>query len=180
MKKFILTTVAIPLFTFVLFAQNSGVEKVYSKGVNLLNLGVGFGNIYFGASYNSSLGVNPTVSYEYAINDKFSIGGVLAYTSVKSNILGDKFKNTGIMIGPRGSYHFATTNKFDPYVGATMGYVIVSSSSSDYPDIKAKASGVGGGFYIGARYFPKNTFGFHAEFGYTSFSFLTTGVSFKL
>ncbi len=150
----------------------------FGKGTSDVNIGVGIGTFYWGSGVTNSLGVNPTVSYEYGVSDKFSVGGHLSFSAAKFSAYGDVVKYTGILIGPRGSYHFATSAKFDPYVGATLGYVIVSvTDNSGYPG--AKGSGVGLGFFLGARYFPGSSVGFHAELGYTSFSFLTAGISFK-
>ncbi|HVT84097.1 MAG TPA: outer membrane beta-barrel protein [Chitinophagaceae bacterium] len=177
MRKLLFTAFAIFLLSISSFSQkNDGMA--YGKGTSDLNIGVGIGTFYWGSGVTNTLGVNPTLSYEYGVSDKFSVGGHLSISSAKYSSFGYDVKYTGVLIGPRGSYHFATTEKFDPYVGATLGYVIVSvTDNTGYPG--AKASGVGLGGFLGARYFPGNSVGIHAEIGYTSFSFLTAGVTFR-
>jgi hypothetical protein len=177
MKK-ILPAVSIALLLSVTGFAQKGEGSAFSKGTSDINIGVGIGTFYWGSGVTNTLGVNPTFSYEYGVSDKFSVGGHLSYSAAKFSSYGYEVKYSGILIGPRGSYHFGTSEKFDPYVGATLGYVIVSvSDNTGYPG--AKASGLGLGGFLGARYFPGSSVGFHAELGYTSFSFLTAGVSFK-
>lgn len=178
MRKLFLTSLS-TLFVYALsYAQNDeGLS--FSKGTSDVNIGVGIGTFYWGSGVTNTLGVNPTISYEYGITDKFSIGGNISYSAAKFSSFGDEIKYSGILIGPRGAYHFATSEKFDPYVGATLGYVIVSVTDNSGGAVAAKASGIGLGAFLGARYFPGSSFGFHAEIGYTSFSFLTAGVSFR-
>lgn len=177
MKKILSATSIALLLSIASFAQKD--ESIaFSKGTSDINIGVGIGTLYWGSGVTNTLGVNPTFSYEVGVSDKFSVGGHLSISAAKITSGPYKVKYTGILVGPRGSYHFATSEKFDPYVGATLGYVIVSvSDNSGYPG--AKASGVGVGGFLGARYFPHSSFGFHAELGYTSFSFLTAGISFR-
>lgn len=177
MRKLLFTTTVALLICALSFAQNKEANS-FGKGTSDVNIGVGIGTFYWGSGVTNSLGVNPTFSYEYGVSDKFSVGGNISYSAAKFSSYGYNVKYTGILIGPRGAYHFGTSEKFDPYVGATLGYVIVSvSDNTNYPG--AKASGVGLGGFLGARYFPGSSFGFHAELGYTSFSFLTVGISFK-
>ena len=177
MKKLFLTAIASFLLTTLILAQEG---NSFEKGVSDINIGVGIGNLYWGSGFSNSLGVNPTASYEYGVTDRISIGGNISYSAAKFSSGGYEIKYSGILIGPRGAYHFATSPKFDPYVGATLGYVIVSVTDNSGGSFGgAKASGVGLGAFLGARYFPSSSFGFHAEIGYTSFSFLTAGISFK-
>ena len=178
MKKSIFT-ISTFLFALMSFAQ-SEKGKSFQKGVGVANLGVGIGNFYWGSGTTNTLGVNPTISYEKAVSDKFSVGGNISFSGASFSSGGYKIKYTGILVGPRSSFHFATSDKFDPYVGATLGYVIVNVSDNSGYLGSVKGSGVGLGFYLGGRYFASSSFGFHAELGYSSFSFLTGGISFKL
>ena len=177
-KTLFLLILSLFSITFVNAQEKQG-KLAFEKGSSSLNLGVGLGSLWWGTGFTSSIGVNPTASYEYGITDQISIGGTVSYSSAKSDLgggEGEATKFSATLIGARGSYHFATSEKFDPYVGIVLGYVVVSVSNSD---IIVKGSTVGYGGHVGARYFFSPNIGVHAELGYSSLSFLTAGVSFK-
>ncbi|HVZ96053.1 MAG TPA: outer membrane beta-barrel protein [Chitinophagaceae bacterium] len=177
MKK-IVTSLSLLLLSFACFSQDEGGS--FGQGTSVVNIGVGIGTFYWGSGVTNSLGVNPTISYEYGVTDKIGVGGNLSYSAAKYSSQGYTVKYSGVLVGPRGAYHFANSTKFDPYVGATLGYVIVSvTDNNGGGNYAAKGSGVGLGIFLGARYYPSSSVGIHAELGYTSFSFLTAGVSFR-
>lgn len=165
-----------------LLIQSEAQDWSYEQGNILVNAGVGLGNLYWGSGFESSFPVNPTAAVEYGVSDRISVGLGAGYSSVELGVDGfDKIKYTGLAISARGSYHFATSEKFDPYFGLSLGYVNVGFDAGDDDDIfgSTKASGIGWGGYIGARYYFSSTFGAFAELGATSFSILSAGVALK-
>ena len=122
-----------------------------------------------------------SVSYEKAVTDKISVGGIIGYSSSKYSYFTDEdYKYTYILIGARGNYHFATSEKFDPYAGLTLGYNIVSVSapSGQSSNYTAKASALLFGAQIGANYYFSPNLGAFAELGY-GIGILTIGLSAK-
>jgi opacity protein-like surface antigen len=178
MKKIMLTIVTVCLFSILASSQSA-----VNEGDKLIDIGVGFGSPYWGSGYKSSLPVNPRISFEKSVSDDFSVGGSVAFSSSKYDYssFGSSYswKVNGYFIAARGSYHFPVNKKVDPYIGGTAGYVIVTISDSEGSS-GAATSGFGYGGYAGIRYFPTGKLGINAELGYTSFSFMTVGLSIKL
>lgn len=174
MKKTAVLLATLFVLTTTAFSQ----DLSYQQGNSDLNIGVGIGNPFWGSGLKSTMGVNPSVSYEYGFSDKISAGAVFAYSGAKFEEFDIKY--TGILVGARGSYHFLTSEKFDPYVGLALGYVIVKvKDNSGESDFGLKASGMGYGAHLGARYFFSPNIGIHAEIGYASFSILNAGITLK-
>lgn len=86
------------------------------------------------------------------------------------------------MAGVRGNYHFATTKKFDPYIGVSLGYNAAMFSGEDDEDSEdfegAAAGGVFAGGQIGANYYFSPKFGAWAEVGY-GIGYVNLGVTIK-
>ncbi|MGO4878060.1 outer membrane beta-barrel protein [Pedobacter psychrotolerans] len=167
--------------------NNTPSLRAYGKGDNLLNIGIGIGSPFFGSGYSSSLPVNPSVSYEKGITDEISVGGQVAYASSKynSDFPGSNysFKQNAFYIGARGSYHFNELFKLDPkfdvYGGASLGYVVVSTSN-DQGFGGTTGSGIGFGLFAGGKYYFSTKTSVFTELGYQSLSLLNVGIAFKL
>ncbi len=184
MKKVFTVTLLAMAMGFASFAQD---KTSFEKGTNVINAGIGVGDVYWGAGYGTSgLPVSLNASFEHGITDKLGIGyiGVGAQFGYASQKYYDYWRTTGILIAARGSYHFAIPSaigeKLDPYAGLMLGYVVTSVTYDDgYSSGGAKAGGVVVGFYAGAHYHFNDHVGVYAELGYTSFSILGLGVSFR-
>jgi hypothetical protein len=186
MKK-VLASVVIMLVGFSSFAQKS---EVFENGTNVVNLGVGLGNIYWGSDY-SRAPVSFNASYDRGVSDKLGIGyiglgGTFSYTSAKYTVGSYTYRNSGVLFGARASYHFSIANeigeKLDPYAGVILGYVVTSHSTDDPTgDYRYgyKSGGVYPGFFAGAHYYFVPSFGVYAEVGYNIVSILNTGITFK-
>src|SRR5580704_9092383 len=113
-KSFLVFVVLIGLSSLT-FAQ-----KAYQEGSNVINAGIGLGATYWGSGYSN--GVSLVGSFEHGITENISAGGILGYShsSYSGNNGTYSFSSsaTGILIGARGSYHFLTSDKLDPYAGA--------------------------------------------------------------
>lgn len=158
-----------------------GQEKAFEKGTKTFDVNIGLGSPYW-SGLQKSLPVNPRVGVEVGINDEISVGGSLAYSGAKYDYyyLGEyQYKYNAWFVALRGAYHFDVENeKIDPYLGASLGYVIVSvTGEGGYA--YGVASGAGYGAFGGVRYYIKPNFGLNGELGYSSFSFLSLGVSLK-
>ncbi len=172
------------------FAQN---EDAFHKGSNALNVGLGFGNPYWGAGYGTTgLPFSLHTSLDHGITEKVgigyvAIGGQLSYATAKYSYYDEvAWRSTGILIAARGSYHFAIPSsigsKLDPYAGVLLGYVIAKYSYNDgygNSGVIGKSGGVAMGIFAGARYSLGEHFGVYGELGYTSFSILNLGVAIK-
>ncbi|MDZ4810935.1 MAG: hypothetical protein SGI96_22090 [Bacteroidota bacterium] len=164
-------------------ANSSNAQKEtglsFDKKTSYLHLGVGFG----GGFYTGSIEMPPvSASFETAVSEKVSVGGIIAYSSANENLgfSNDDAKYTYLLIGARGNYHFATSEKFDPYVGLTLGYNVVSAKlSSTFSNYQVKASALIYGGQIGANYYFSPKFGAFAELGY-GIGILTIGITAKL
>lgn len=158
----------------------------YRKGVNNLNIGIGFGDVAGG--YGTSSLPPISVGYQIGIEDKISVGGIVGYSSSTYDFGGWGGTNyewtyTYIIIGARGEYHLLeASNPFDVYGGVTLGYNIVSVSEpsgfSGY-GYTAGASYLFYGVHAGARYAFSPSFGAFAELGY-GLGIVNVGVNFKL
>jgi len=134
-------------------------DFVTNLGFGLYNAGYRYGGSYFPSTLFN-------LDYNIAIGDKklpFFAGGSLGYWGFNS---GDYY----LSIGGRFGYHFNWgVDNLDVYAVTVAGWII-NFYEGGIPLFGAN---------VGARYFLTNWFGFWAEAGYTSFSVLNLGVSFK-
>lgn len=150
-----------------LFAQ-------HQKDDRHLNIGLGVGG---------NLGMPIGISYEHGFTEKISGGIYLGYAR-KSESYDDagQWKYSYLLVAARASYHFkVNTEKFDPYIGAVLGYNI--SSVKWQGDSEAPASSSAGdiviGGHLGSRYWFTEKVGAFAELGY-GVGILSLGITFKL
>jgi hypothetical protein len=119
---------------------------------------------------------------EYGFADKISGGGIASYSSKSYNWgYGDDYKVTYITIGAQGNYHFKPGEKFDPFVGAVMGYEIASVTwPAGWPSYLSEPT-YGGMFFggnLGCNYDFSPTMSGRAQVGYPYY--LAVGISFKI
>ncbi len=206
MKK-VLFSIAILAISTGAFAQDADVA--FTKGSSNVSLGYGFLSPYktlfklssfFGGSgvaekFTSTGPIGLT--YEYGISEKVGIGLQLGYATMKNtqteaNGLGAgkdyviSQKLTQFSAIARGNYHFGNSAKFDPYVGAGLGYgnfkYTVKDNDTDPTDVLPSIS-IPGAFGItgqlGARYYFTSNIGAFAEIGYLAGSFAQLGLTAK-
>lgn len=173
---------------FVAVALMAGISvsasgQAYKQGDKQLNVGLGLGSTLSGSGFTSV--VPPIgISFEYGLKEKISVGGYLGYSSASYEAFAWKWNYSYVIIGARGSYHFATSDKLDPYAGLLLGYNAASVSitkPAGYtgPELKsASAGGVVIGGHIGARYYFTEKIGGFAELGY-GIAYLTIGLTSK-
>ncbi|HEX2960291.1 MAG: outer membrane beta-barrel protein [Bacteroidota bacterium] len=150
--------------------------------VGQLGLGLGMAGIYGTSSM-------PPISagFQYGIDDKISVGGLVGYASSSEDWGGWagenwSWKYTYFLIAARGEYHFLESIKnLDGYAGLTVGYNVVSvSTPSDYfgHDYSASGSYAVIGIHGGVRYFFSPNFAVFGELGY-GLGILTAGIAYK-
>lgn len=175
----------------------------FQKGIHLLTLGYGVPN--YGGQPFSDLkerylddykqgGYGPIfLKYDYAFAHKWSIGftGRFTNTSVDYPVEdGDStttYTQSRMSIAGmvRGNYHFGTTRRWDPYVGAGVGYGLsifnLDAGDSENPEgtLPSGPSPIALEATIGARFFITPKFAAYAEVGYSQ-SLANFGFSFKL
>lgn len=161
--------------TGIAFGQNA-----YMKDNKVIHAGIGFG---LAGLYGSSSLPPITAGFEYGLENKISLGGMVGFAGSKETVFGGEWSYSYVIIGARGAYHFLENNdKVDAYGGVMLGYNIVSSSASTtIPGFTFSASGsyMLFGIYGGARYYFSPNFGVYGEVGY-GVGFLNIGIAYKL
>ncbi len=122
---------------------------------------------------------------EYGFNKNISGGGIIGWSSQSEDYYYATWSYTYISIGAQGNYHFKPGQRLDPFVGAVLGYDIVSSSveyAAGYGDwytynYSASASAMFFGANAGINYDLTPTVIGNARVGYPYY--LAAGVSFK-
>ena len=168
------------LMAFISISSHSFAQQTllaYEKGDQVIKVGFGLG-----ATFSTGKIKTPPIQgiYEYGITEDISIGGILGYASSSENYssLG-KIDYSYLIFGARANYHFETSEKFDPYGGATLGYYNVGfKDHGGYVGDYASSSLIYG-VQIGANYYFNNKIGAWAELGY-GVGILNLGITFKL
>lgn len=184
MKKLLLLGVTVCLSLTMLHAQ----EATFEKGDKVLNLGIGLGNTLYSGTYYKSQVPPVSASLEFGVVDNIlekgviGVGPYLGYSSYKYEYSGWGWKYSNIIVGVRGSFHYPLVDKLDTYTGLLLGYNIASSKEfgNTVPgwDYSYSAGGVAWSWFVGGRYYFKETFAVMAELGY-GIAYLTLGVALK-
>lgn len=188
--------VSIALSTMVL-AQSKNEERKVS---GFINLGGGLGTPYVKEPYlKSQLPINPSITIErpasspsvnpngtdglneiwQLVSDRITIGGNVAYGLRKFKYANVDYKFNLLYINARSSLHVLKGRKFDPYLGASFGYVAVFSTLEDYGTTAGIANGFGYSYFGGVRYLITKNFGCFAEIGNSPLAVATFGLTFN-
>jgi hypothetical protein len=187
MKKIMLMTAIIVL------TGMAGFTQAFEKGSQAINLGIGFGNMYYSGSQYYGFFPSVSGSYEYGIVEVpmgskltgvVSVGGYMGWSAsnYKQNWDDYYYRYNTYIFAVRGNYHFIFHDKFDPYAGVWFGGRINAGhwkGNGNHPDDWEPAkSGVAGGAYVGARWFFNDHIAVYSEMGYM-ISVFNVGVTFK-
>ncbi len=171
MKKVLLLTLL--SIGMVVSSMQKSVAQDYEQGSIVANLGVGLGG---------GLGIPVSLSVEYGLKEKISVGGFLGYASEKEDFGFFEAKYSYLLIGARGAYHFdLDIDKLDPYAGVLLGYNAASFKLDPDPGPPFNNISVGGviyGGFAGARYSITDKFGAFGEIGY-GLGLITVGATMK-
>ncbi len=181
-----------------------------AKGKSLIDVYYGFPNFYstileqdFNKSFDATRGLRPdyTVSdfgpvgikYERLITDQIGVGFNFFYASTIVNFSDVTYDYKATVNRARfaimGTWHFATTDKFDPYFMAHIGYANFNykyEQTSKFDSIAVVHpkpeisfdSPIALRLAMGGRYFFNDRFGVNAEIGLGGI-FLTGGLTYK-
>lgn len=166
---------------FIVLAASLSLGQTYKKGNNMLNIGIGPG---LAGIYGTMDIPSISAGFQVGVHEKFSVGGIVGYSSSSYGYVNYEWTYTYIVIGARGEYHFvdADIKDLDLYAGLTLGYNIVSvSEPSGYSGhgYSAQGSYLLYGFHAGGRYYFTPTIGAFLELGY-GVGYIVAGVTFKL
>jgi len=192
MKKVVL--IFCMLFISSLFiAPVSAQTSTFVKGDNVLGVGIGFGGVsigssYFGYTYSSTpyiTGYLERCFFDNIFDEKSSIGigGMIGYKSRKYVITGSNngWKETHLLFGARGAFHYTFVDKLDTYAGSMIGFRVYSDKylGSFSTKTTSSSSGLFTDFFAGARYYFTDSFAGFVELGYGWGSAATIGLSLK-
>jgi len=182
------------LFIALLFVCGvaSAQRPTFEKGDKVLNLGIGFGGTYY-SSFSSGYSKSPFLSASLDVGivdnviDKgtIGVGGYIGYTGSKYSYAGHDYswKQTDLIIGPRGVLSYPLLDKLDTYAGLLLAYHSVTWKESG---VYTGWSGYGGGSsgiylngFVGARYYFTDKFAGMLELGSGGLAFGTIGVAVK-
>jgi len=184
MKKLLLMFVVACFALTQLIAQ----EPTFVKGDKALNIGIGLGSTLYSGTYYKSQIPPISASLEFGVIDNViekgvvGVGPYIGYSSYKYEYSGWGWKYTNIIIGARGNFHYPLVNKLDTYTGLLLGYNV--ASSKEFGDVipgwdySYSAGGIAWSWFIGGRYYFKETFAVMAELGY-GISYLNLGIALK-
>ncbi len=174
MKK---TVSLFPILLMLAVVSPVAAQDVFDKGTNVINAGLGFGNII---RSKSTFIVGVGVDFDHCIidglingNASIGIGGYLGTgladrtTSSTATISG---KTGGFFdFGSRGTFHYQFVDNLDTYAGVAIGARVgtYDSFSPSYPFVLA-----------GARYYMTENFAWMAEVGGGG-GFFKVGASFR-
>jgi len=186
MKRILLILVLLLGFTAVsLSAWEPNDLTKFPPGMNeknwIINLGVGLGSDIGTSGYYTHLpSFKVTVDKNVGISDKklpFFFGGLAGYTGHGYDGY-YKWFNHRIPLGFRAGYHFNWGVKnLDTYAVTTAGWIIDFYTGDNVG--RTSYNNFLFDIDIGARWFLNNFFGFWAELGFGTLSYLDIGVSFK-
>lgn len=191
MKK-IVYSILLPVV--LLIATKAGAQT-YGSGVNVLNVGVGFG---YSLGWSSGINATPVISTSFEHGQMLlgpgtlGLGASLSYQGAKWDYIdgyGDSYHETWkiFFFGLRGTWHpdFLVSDKYDVYLGAQLGYYHYGYTYTEsgpyvnnYHYSNPYSSHVGIGAFVGGRYYFTQNFGVFGEAGY-DISYLKLGVALK-
>jgi len=194
------------------FSGSKGAQAQYNESMAGINVGASMINMLFKTfSYADEVGFStksiPAIqlSYDYLINDRFSIGGVMAYSRVSLNyqdpnvpqpIVDNEVSHfeaslTRINLGARTLFYYTNKDFVNIYSGLRFGinnYTLKASSND--PDFVEDEVFTGGLFsrsmapgaqviLFGANIFPADNFGINLEFAIGQPYFASMGLKYR-
>ena len=192
MKKTLILSIALLIFSSVAYAQNaksfyktsyeSRNSGSWNQSSSILSFGLGFPNV--APSYGGISGFPPIYAkYEHGfLRDDVGLGGYAAvgFGSTDYNNQGTaKSDFVAFSIAILGYYHFnklIPIEQMDVYAGAGFAFKSVGYTENAYKDKATVTVPV----KVGIRYYVKPKFAFYAESGYDGMSSINLGITLKL
>jgi hypothetical protein len=146
-----------------------GMSKVNAQGYKGEGLMIG---PTIGLSYGLGIGATG----DYALNDKWSLGGDIMWSQKTTTVFTTDYKQTLIGVLVAASYHFDFMGKdWDPFLKGGLGYLNWSSPSGLSG---GSASGIGFILNAGARYYLNQKTALRFQLGFPFY--VGVGIDFKL
>lgn len=186
-------------FSFVNGQKLKPEKKKIEYPGGLFNIGVGFGSPYLNKTVYemkneypvnpfivwekpaSNATVNPNESFKdflKYIKTNITVGGCIGYNKSSLEYLDSTYEFNTFYIAARSSYHILHRKRWDPYLGFGLGFVYVITDTKNKRIIGGPVSGLGYSAFAGVRYKFARRFGLFLEAGYSSLSFVSTGITF--
>jgi hypothetical protein len=174
-KKLVGTLAVVALIAAPAREVSAQISKGYTDIGGVIGLGnLGTASASFGGRFERIFKELPDLG-----DGLLGIGVSADYYSYGNSFASYKF----IPVGATANYHFKIENKkFDPFVGAGLGFNVVSCDFPGLAGIIDPCSGVGGLYFIGrigGRYFYKPNLAVYADAG-AGAATLNVGLTFKL
>lgn len=184
MKKLLVLVV----IAFFAMAQLYAQESTFNKGDKVLNLGLGLGSTLYSGTYYTGTVPPVSGSLEFGVVDNViekgvvGVGPYVGYSSYKYEYSDWGWKYSNIIIGVKGNFHYPLLEKLDTYTGLLIGYNVSSSKEFGDPvpgwDYSHTAGVVAWSWFVGGRYYFKETIAAMLELGY-GIAYLNIGVALK-
>lgn len=184
MKKILLTAIFLFITITSLYSQKS-----FEEDHNVVGLSIGYGNTLHTGSELKMKVLPVMASFEACLKDdlfdansSLGIGGFMSYSSqtFDKNKIKNKnssLKYTDVTFGARVNLHYSFARKLDTYVGAFVGYDLVSVKALYLDEgYKPDSNTIIYGAYVGARYYFFRDFAITAEAGY-NISYINAGLA---
>jgi len=167
MKKILLSAAALLAFG-IAGAQETGTTG-FSEGDAFISGSVGYSSSKNGDSKNSNFNISPMAAY--FVTNNIAVGGMIGYTSGKSEFDGEELSSTnGFSISALGRYYFTPSGSFSVFAQLQAGYLSREVETIDPFTPDYKEDGFGVGFGPGFSYFVSDHFAIEAGLGLLSYS----------
>src|SRR5512140_3131038 len=182
MKKVFCLAIVVLLAASMMNSSAVAQTTMFHEKDMLISGGIGIsGYGYYGTSTIPFFAM-----FEMGVAPKISVGGMIGYSGSSEEWGYGKASWTYIPILVRGSYHFLEGQKnMDAYVGAGLGFSIVSSSVTyNDPTFQGFGFSAGGSYmffdaHVGGRYFFSPQWAGLAEVGFSALGYLRLGITYK-
>lgn len=164
----------------IFYSAAVNAQDVFRTGDGILNASIGIGNpVYSGLGYFKTTFPPIAVSYEVGIldnlidgNASIGVGGYLGFTAshYRNPITEVSYSSAGILVGPRGIFHYQIVENLDTYAGVLLGLEVASNNVF---------TGLGFDSFIGARYYFQPNLAAMVEIGH-GIGYLNLGVALRL
>ena len=178
-KKLVGTLAVVALIAAPTREVSAQIAKGYTDVGAVVGLGgIGSAGLSFGGRFERIFKELPDLG-----NGLLGIGVSADYYSYGDNFGAFKSSFTYIPIGATANYHFKLENKkFDAFVGAGLGYYVISCDYPGSTTVFDPCSGLSSIYFIGrvgGRYFYKPNMAVYADAG-AGAATLNIGLTFKL
>lgn len=159
----------------ILFAVTTSAQSpIFEKGNTAINVGVGLGLRGLPVEVSAIYGIVDDLFRVDGLN--LGVGGYFGFTSWKSGLLWNT-AGYSVLPGARGEVHYSIVDKLDFFGGVLLG-LRMEHWKNDVLLGNYTNWNLSTGFYLGAKYFVTDNFGFYASAGY-GITYLSGGIALQ-